>query len=134
MVVSRGQLERRHDEPGGVGVEVQVEEVDIHLADVRGAEGVRGTDETGYRGRGRRDLGTAVIGHSPQAGQHAGPHPDSRHRTRTSTHKNLVPSEDLSSARNVCGVISTTGDHSARLAPTCHPRQSQVRRVYCHTV
>lgn len=48
VVVSRGQLERRHDEPGGVGVEVQVEEVDIHLADVRGAEGVRGTDETGY--------------------------------------------------------------------------------------
>lgn len=81
--MARGQLERRHDEPGGVGVEVQVEEVDIHLADVRGAERVRGTDKTGYGGRGRRDLRTAVLGHSPQAGQHAGPHPDSRHRTYT---------------------------------------------------
>lgn len=48
VVVSRGQLERRHDEPGRVRVEVQVEEVDIHLADIRRAEGVRGTDETGY--------------------------------------------------------------------------------------
>lgn len=37
------------------------------------------------------------------------------------THKNLVPSEDLSSARNVSGVRSTTGDHSTRLAPACHP-------------
>lgn len=46
--MTRGQLERSHDEPGGVGVEVQVEEVDIHFADVRGAERVRGADKTGY--------------------------------------------------------------------------------------
>lgn len=134
MVVARGQLEGRHHEPGGVGVEVQVEEVDIHLADVRGAERVRGTDKTGYGGRGRRDLRTAVLGHSPQAGQHAGPHPDSRHRTHTTgptnTHKNLVPSEDLPSARNVCGVTgTTTGDHSVLIAPNCHPRQSTVCRL-----
>lgn len=49
----------------------------------------------------------------------------------TNTHKNLVPSEDLSSARNVCGVMgTTTGDHSVLIAPNCHPRQSTVCRVY----